>query len=63
MNEFDYKQQIVPVIQLLCESDQGNEEANFGQMSEVVKKLALLIKKDPTIIDLLVEYSNNLETE
>lgn len=59
MNDnFDYEDSIRPLVKRLCESDKGEAEANFGQMSEIIKKLAMLIAENPNYLDTLERYSD-----
>lgn len=55
-----YKEEIEPIVKKLCELDKGNKEANFGQMKEFVYDLASLIKEDPSILEKLKKYSENI---
>jgi len=61
MVKFNYKNEIVPIAQLLCESDQGRSEFNFGQMLEALKDIAYAVKKDKTILEAIQRYADNLK--
>jgi hypothetical protein len=55
-----YKEEIEPIVSSLCRLDEGKSESNFGEMKEIVKGLALLIKEDETILEKLKEYSKRV---
>jgi len=61
MDKFNYNEKINPLAQSLCEEDIGNSQANFGQMKEVIKRLAQLVAKDETVLDTIKEYSKTFK--
>ncbi len=53
-----YKDNIYPLAQRLCKTDEGDHESNFGQMLEHLNDLADEINREPvTTIRKLVELA------
>jgi hypothetical protein len=61
ISKFNYQEEINPIAVLLCEADKGSSESNFGQMKELLKKLAIVVKNNPSVLDTIKRYSESIE--
>lgn len=56
MSDFNYKRYIDPIVSELLERDDLKQQANRGQMQEIVRELSLMMAYDDTVAERLLAY-------
>jgi hypothetical protein len=56
-----YKKRIIPIIQKLCILDGKKQQANFGQMSEILKEISIIFEEKPTYLATMIRYSVHIK--